>query len=357
VRTAEFHFDLPPELIAQQPVARRDASRLMLLHRQDGRIEHRRFTDFPTYLKSGDVLVLNNSRVIPARLRGLNARSGGRFEILLLEENTTNDWWAMMRPGKRARIGSRIQLLDRHGAASGAVAEVIEVNDEGHRRLIFSGVPNIFNHLEELGEVPLPPYIERHGEQPADRDRYQTVYANAAGSVAAPTAGLHFTPELLEQIRKAGVKVCFITLHVGAGTFLPVKVENVAQHKMHAERFEIPEATAWEVNLAKSNDHRVIAVGTTATRALETVARQNAGKLNVYAGKTNIFIFPPASFQIVDALLTNFHLPESTLLMLVSAFAAPNENGRGRDLIMAAYAEAVREQYRFFSYGDAMLIL
>jgi S-adenosylmethionine:tRNA ribosyltransferase-isomerase len=213
------------------------------------------------------------------------------------------------------------------------------------------------SELDRLGEMPLPPYVARHGERADDRERYQTVYAEPPGSVAAPTAGLHFTPELLDQIRALGIKVCFVTLHVGAGTFLPVKVEDIGAHRMHAERFEVGPETVAAVNAAKSNGRRVIAVGTTATRALETVARQNAGKLNIHAGKTDIFIFPPASFQIVDALLTNFHLPGSTLLMLVSAFAAPGETTRGRDLILAAYGEAIRERYRFFSYGDAMLIL
>ena len=357
VRTAAFHYHLPPELIAQQPAPRRDQSRLLVLHRADHRIEHRRFQDFPEFLRAGDVLVLNNSRVLPARLHGKNPKTGGQFEILLLEENSTNDWWAMMRPGKRARVGTRIQLFDKSGPAANVWAEVAAVNAEGHRRLNFSGTPNISSELDGLGEMPLPPYIQRHGEQSHDKERYQTVYAQPVGSVAAPTAGLHFTPELLDKIRAMGVKICFVTLHVGAGTFLPVKVESIADHQMHAERFEIDDATASAVNAAKKSGQRVIAVGTTATRALETVARLNAGKLNVYAGKTDIFLFPPAAFQLVDALLTNFHLPESTLLMLVSAFAAPGETVRGRDLVLSAYAEAIRKRYRFFSYGDAMLIL
>jgi S-adenosylmethionine:tRNA ribosyltransferase-isomerase len=357
VRTADFHFDLPPELIAQQPAVCRDQSRLLVLDRASGLVQHRRFSEFPTLLHPGDVLVLNNSRVIPARLHGKNPKTGGQFEILLLEENAVNDWWAMMRPGKRAKIGTKIQLLDKSGASADFFAEVIGVNDDGHRKLKFSGTGNIFNELDALGEMPLPPYIERHGEKPEDKERYQTVFAQAAGSVAAPTAGLHFTPEILEQIRSRGVKICFVTLHVGAGTFLPVKVENLTEHKMHAERFEIGEETVFAVNEAKQSGRRVIAVGTTATRALETVARLNAGKINVYKGKTDIFLFPPAPFHIADALLTNFHLPESTLLMLVSAFAAPGEKARGRELILSAYAEAVRERYRFFSYGDAMFIL
>lgn len=357
VRTADFHFDLPSELIAQKPAANRDQSRLLVLHRGDNRIEHRQFQDFVEYLRAGDVLVLNNSRVIPARLRAANLRTGGLFEILLLEENAYNDWWAMMRPGKRAKYGTKVRLLNKTGAPAGILGEVIGVNDEGHRRLKFSGTPNIFDELNALGETPLPPYIQRRGELAEDRERYQTVYATQAGSVAAPTAGLHFTPDLLDKIRARGVNVCFVTLHVGAGTFLPVKAANIAGHKMHAERFEIGGEAALLVNNAKETGRRVIAVGTTATRALEAVARQNARKLHVCAGKTDMFIFPPAHFEIVDALLTNFHLPESTLLMLVSAFAAPGEQTRGRDLVLAAYAEAIRQRYRFFSYGDAMLIL
>ena len=357
MRTADFHFDLPPELIAQQPAAHRDGSRLLVLERKSGKIAHRQFLDLLEFLKAGDVLVLNNSRVIPARLHGVNATTGGQFEMLLIEENAPNDWWAMLRPGKRAKIGTKIQLQAKTSAPVEIFATATAVNDAGHRRLQFSGTKNILTALDQLGELPLPPYIERAAEKAEDKERYQTVYAQPAGSVAAPTAGLHFTPELLEKIRALGVKVCFVTLHVGAGTFLPVKVENISEHKMHAEHFEIGEETVSAINAAKKSGHRVIAVGTTATRALETVARQNAGKLNVYAGKTDIFLFPPATFQIVDTLLTNFHLPESTLLMLVSAFAAPGEKIGGRELILKIYAEAIRERYRFFSYGDAMLIL
>ncbi|HEV2691303.1 MAG TPA: tRNA preQ1(34) S-adenosylmethionine ribosyltransferase-isomerase QueA [Verrucomicrobiae bacterium] len=355
--TADFRYDLPPELIAQQPAAHRDGSRLMVLSRKTGKIEHRMFVDLLDFFLPGDVLVLNNSRVIPARLHGKNPQTGGQFEILLLEESAVNDWWAMMRPGKRAKPGTRIQLLDKSGTATQFFAEVIDFNAEGHRRLRFSGTDNVFNELERLGEMPLPPYIERPNEIAADKERYQTVFSQAAGSVAAPTAGLHFTPEILEKIRARGVKICFVTLHVGAGTFLPVKVENIAEHKMHSERFEIGAETVSAVNEAKKNGHRIIAVGTTATRTLETVAQLNAGKLNIHTGKTDIFLFPPANFSMVDVLLTNFHLPESTLLMLVSAFAAPGEKERGREFILSAYAEAVRERYRFFSYGDAMLIL
>jgi S-adenosylmethionine:tRNA ribosyltransferase-isomerase len=357
VRTADFRFELPLELIAQSPAPQRDQSRLLVLHRNERRMEHRRFQDLPEYLEPGDVLVLNDSRVIPARLQGLNAKSGGRFEMLLLEESALNRWWAMVRPGKRAPIGTRIKLLDHAGRPSGITATVAAVNDEGHRQLEWAGTNNIYNELERFGKIPLPPYIERNGEMTDDVTRYQTVYAGPAGSVAAPTAGLHFTPEFLAKMRERGVGTCFVTLHVGAGTFLPVKVENVADHKMHEEQFSIGEATVTAVNSAKRSGNRVIAVGTTATRVLETCGRRHGGNLSVYKGKTDIFLYPPAAFHIVDALLTNFHLPESTLLMLVSAFAAPGEKDLGRGFILSAYAEAIRQRYRFYSYGDAMLIL
>jgi S-adenosylmethionine:tRNA ribosyltransferase-isomerase len=356
MRTADFNYELPPELIAQHPASKRDESRLLVLHRKENRVEHRQFPDLLEFLRAGDVLVLNNSRVIPARLRGANAKSGGKFEMLLIEENATNDWWAMIRPGKKARIGTQIILHDANGQPTKITATVLAANSECHRRLKFSGTNNLRGELDSLGEMPLPPYIHRDEKLTEDKNRYQTVFAKTDGSVAAPTAGLHFTPELLEQIRARGVKICFVTLHVGLGTFLPVKSETLAGHKMHEEQFEIGEETVRAVNEAKKSSNRVIAVGTTTVRVLETVAAQNAGKLNVYAGKTNIFIFPPFDFKIVDALLTNFHLPCSTLLMLVSAFAAPNEI-RGHETVLSVYAEAIRERYRFFSYGDAMLIL
>ncbi|HUA39232.1 MAG TPA: tRNA preQ1(34) S-adenosylmethionine ribosyltransferase-isomerase QueA [Candidatus Sulfopaludibacter sp.] len=358
MRTADFDFALSSDRIAQHPAPRRDESRLLVLHRGDGRIEHHRFRTILEFFRAGDLLVLNDSRVIPARLRGRNARSGGQFEILLLEENTGNDWWAMLRPAKRARIGTQIVLRNANGSAAGVHAAVLEISEEGHRRLQFSGTPDIRRELERLGEVPLPPYILRthaHGTH-EDRERYQTVFARADGSVAAPTAGLHFTPELLQQIHDRGVQVCFVTLHVGAGTFLPVNTEVLAAHRMHEERFTLNAETACAVNEAKAAGRRVIAVGTTTVRVLESVAAANGGKMAKSAGKTGIFIHPPFRFQIVDGLLTNFHLPRSTLLMLVSAFAAPNE-ARGREMILSAYAEAIRERYRFYSYGDAMLIL
>jgi S-adenosylmethionine:tRNA ribosyltransferase-isomerase len=357
VRTADFHFNLPPGLIAQHPAPQRDESRLLVLYRTSGDVEHCQFRDLPGFFRAGDVLVLNQSRVIPARLRGANARTGGKFEILLIEESATNDWWVMLRPGKSARVGTQIVFQGAHPTAR-ICATVVKVNDEGHRRLRFSGTPDIRRELDWLGEVPLPPYILRDhpNEMVEDKERYQTIFAKTDGSVAAPTAGLHFTQSLLDKIRMHGVKICFVTLHVGPGTFAPVKTEMLAAHKMHEERFELGAETARVVNEAKSSGRRVIAVGTTTVRVLESVAAQNNGKLNVYKGKTHIFIYPPFQFKIVDALLTNFHLPCSTLLMLVSAFAAPGET-RGREMILSAYAEAIRKRYRFFSYGDAMLLL
>ena len=358
MRAADFDFSLPPELIAQTPALRRDESRLLVVQRDSGKLAYRHFRDLLEYLRPGDVLALNNSRVIPARLRGTNAATGGQFEILLLEENGPNDWWVMLRPGKRARAGTRIVLRDAVGRTAAVEATVIDVNEEGHRRLRFSGPANISERLDELGEVPLPPYIARENSGPLaeDKDRYQTVYALPAGSVAAPTAGLHFTEPLLAETRARGVQICFVTLHVGLGTFAPVKTENLAAHVMHEERFELPAETALAITEAKNLGHRVFAVGTTTVRVLESVAARNGGQLVPGAGRTRIFIHPPHAFKIVDALLTNFHLPRSTLLMLACAFAAPGET-RGREMVLAAYAEAVRERYRFFSYGDAMLIL
>jgi S-adenosylmethionine:tRNA ribosyltransferase-isomerase len=355
--TTDFDFELPPELIAQTPLPERDQSRLLVLHRDGRPIEHRGFRDVLNYLRKGDVLILNDSRVIPARLRGRNANSGGQFEILLLEENAANDWWVMLRPGKRARVGTEIILHDLGGNATPLRARVTQTNEEGHRRLEFSG-GSIRELVEVIGEIPLPPYINRAnpGELVADKIRYQTVYANPAGSVAAPTAGLHFTESLLAEIRAMGVKVCFVTLHVGLGTFAPVKAETLTEHTMHEERYELSEATANTINDAKTNSGRVIAVGTTTTRVLESAVLNADKKLLPGNGRTRIFIYPPYQFKIVDALLTNFHLPRSTLLMLVSAFAAP-EDTRGKELAIKAYKEAVRLKYRFFSYGDAMLII
>jgi S-adenosylmethionine:tRNA ribosyltransferase-isomerase len=366
MRTADFDFELPEELVAQHPAPQRDTSRLLVLRRQKNQTEHRTFRDLLDCLRRGDVLVLNDSKVIPARLRAVNA-TGSRFEILLLEENVRNDWWAMMRPAKRASLGTELTLTDLRGAQSSITATVIETNAEGHRRLRFEqhrGADvllahfDIMNVLDEFGEVPLPPYIKRavRDSSPEDRARYQTVYARDGGSVAAPTAGLHFTEEVLSGIRARGVEVCHVTLHVGPGTFAPVKTERIEEHTMHCERFHVSEAAAKMINAAKSERRRVIAVGTTSLRVLESLAQQHDGKIVAGSGRTNIFIHPPFTFRIVDALLTNFHLPRSTLLMLVSAFAVPSEM-RGREMILRAYAEAVKQRYRFFSYGDAMLIL
>jgi len=358
MRTAGFDFLLPPELVAQTPAPERDKSRLMFLSRLENSLAHRKFADVLEYFRAGDVLVLNDSRVIRARLRGRNAKTGGEFEMLLLEEVSTNDWWVMLRPGKRAPVQTQISLHDRHGKIAGIDATVIETNNEGHRRLQFTGTKNITGELDRLGEIPLPPYIKRndpHSEE-TDADRYQTVYANAPGSVAAPTAGLHFTPQLLEKIRARGVHTCHVTLHVGLGTFAPVKADNLAEHIMHEEQYSVSEQTAHAINTAKDEGRRVIAVGTTSVRVLESAADPTTGKLRAGSSRTKIFIHPPYRFKLVDALLTNFHLPCSTLLMLVSAFAAPGET-RGREMILNAYAEAIRERYRFFSYGDAMLIV
>ena len=356
MRTADFHYDLPPELIAQHPAVRRDDSRLLLMDRTREPIEHRRFAELPGLLRAGDLLVLNDSRVIPARLRGVKPASGGAVEVLLVEEVAANDWWVMLRPGKRVRPGTRIQFRTPAGEPAGVAATVVGKNDEGHCRLRFDGAGDLRDALADLGEVPLPPYIEREGApDAADRERYQTVYARPAGSVAAPTAGLHFTEPLLERIRASGIQIAFVTLHVGLSTFAPVKAERIVDHAMHEERFEVPPETAVLVAAARREGRRVIAVGTTTVRVLESVAATHGGGVVSGAGRTRIFIHPPFRFRVVDALLTNFHLPESTLLMLVSAFADPGGIA-GRERVLAAYAAAVRERYRFFSYGDAMFI-
>jgi len=357
MKTVDFQFDLPPELVAQAPTSKRDESRLMVVKRLENQVFHRKFADLLTYLRPGDLLVMNNSRVIRARLRGRNAKSDGQFELLLLAENAPNDWWAMIRPGKRAPIGTEIRLRDRSGNVTDITAKVLETNSEGHRRLTFQGTENILAHLDQLGEIPLPPYIKRESanDDATDAERYQTVYASQAGSVAAPTAGLHFTNEVLDRIRRLGVETRHVTLHVGLGTFAPVKAESLEEHVMHEERFTLSEESADAINTAKREGRRVIAVGTTTVRVLESAVDSETGLVVAQTSRTRIFIHPPYRFKIVDALLTNFHLPCSTLLMLVSAFAAPGET-RGRETILSAYQEAVRERYRFFSYGDAMLI-
>lgn len=356
MRTADFNYHLPPELIAQAPAAERDGSRLLVLHRATGQREHHAFPALLEHLRPGDLLVMNNSKVIPARLRAVKPGTGGAVEILLVEEVRTNEWWVMLKPGKRVRPGSRLQLLNRAGAPIQIMAEAQEKSEEGHYRLRFEWTNDIRSSAFEIGEIPLPPYISRpDGTTAADLARYQTVYAGPAGSVAAPTAGLHFTPRLLEEIKSRGVERVEATLHVGLGTFAPVKAEKVVEHRMHAERFEISADAAARVNAAKAAGRRVMAVGTTSARLLESATTPD-GRLQAGPGQTSIFICPPYRFRMVDALLTNFHLPESTLLMLVSAFAAPGKL-EGRELILETYAEAVRERYRFFSYGDAMLIL
>ncbi|MFA6545308.1 MAG: tRNA preQ1(34) S-adenosylmethionine ribosyltransferase-isomerase QueA, partial [Limisphaerales bacterium] len=336
MRTSDFDYPLPQELIAQSPAATRDGSRLLVLHRSEARIEHGRFRDLTNRLRAGDVLVFNNSRVIRARLRGLKPASGGQVELLLVEEVAPNEWWTLLRPGKRVRTGSEIQLVTITGVASSVCAVVLEKNAEGHCRVRFTGTPNIFDELESHGEIPLPPYIERAAGAEDDA-RYQTVFAQPAGSVAAPTAGLHFTPALLDALRAHGVRIHFVTLHVGLGTFAPVKSETLAGHVMHEERFELPDVTAGAINAAKREGRRVIAVGTTTVRVLESAAALSTlnSQLSTQRGRTRIFIHPPFQFRVVDALLTNFHLPQSTLLMLVSAFAAPGEL-RGRELMLAA---------------------
>ena len=355
--TSQFHFELPESLIAQVPTQQRDNSRLLVLNRTREVIEHRSFRDFPEFLRPGDLLIVNNSRVIPARLWAKKTGTTGRIEILLLEENQKNDWWAMLRPAKRVPIGGSIQLLDKSHVASGISATVLEKNDAGHRRLQFAGTKDIRHELDTFGEMPLPPYILRTSSQQLenDRERYQTVYSEPAGSVAAPTAGLHFTNELLSRLRTSGVAIAEVTLHVGPGTFTPVKTSNLKDHRMHEERFELPARTAALINETKGRGNRIIAVGTTSLRVLETVAAEQGPILKSTSGRTSIFIYPPHEFKIADALLTNFHLPESTLLMLVSAFAKPG-SVEGRDLILRTYQEAIEQKYRFFSYGDAMLI-
>jgi len=357
VRAADFDYPLPSELIAQRPAALRDHSRLLIVQRNEQKLRHANFPELLDHLRAGDLLVLNNSKVIPARLRAVNVASGGEFELLLLTREGVNDWWAMVRPGKRAQLGTQLRLRDRTGADTKITATVVGKNEEGHRRLRFDGSTDLSEELPRIGEIPLPPYIKRADstELADDWERYQTVYAQFPGSIAAPTAGLHFTPPLLEKISALGVKTCFVTLHVGLGTFAPVKVENVSEHVMHEETYEVPPQTARIVNDAKGAGQRIVAVGTTSVRVLES-ALSSAGEIIAGPGRTRIFIYPPHQFRCVDALLTNFHLPRSTLLMLVSAFAAPGKTS-GRELVLRAYEEAVRERYRFFSYGDAMLLL
>ncbi len=339
MRVADFNYHLPEKLIAQVPIEPRDHSRLLVVDRKDGKIFHRHFYDLEEYLKPGDTLVFNDTKVIPARLIGHKIGSGGRIEVFLLNRIEGKNWEVLVKPGKKARVGTSIEFSPELSC------EVIANTDFGGRVVKFN-YEGIFEEiLDRLGETPLPPYIKTRLE---DKNRYQTVYAKEQGSAAAPTAGLHFTPELMKKLADKGINLAFVTLHVGLGTFRPVSVDNVAEHVMHREFYSIQQQAADIINRTRKNGGRIIAVGTTAVRTLETVAAENG--VTATSGWTKIFIYPGYQYKVIDALITNFHLPQSTLLMLVSAFAS-------RDLIMNAYEQAVKEQYRFFSFGDAMLIL
>jgi S-adenosylmethionine:tRNA ribosyltransferase-isomerase len=354
VLVSDFGFDLPEELIAQEPPADRGASRMLVVDRITGAWKDDTFRHFPELLRAGDVLVLNDSRVIPARLFGTRIRRpdetepiAGRIEVLLTEQVDAWEWHALVKPGRRLRVGDGIVFGS--GDHITLHAHIVAVGERGERTLRFTPVTDFDRTLDTLGHMPLPPYIHRN-DRPADRERYQTVYATRRGSAAAPTAGLHFTPEMLVQIRAAGVKVCTITLHVGLGTFQPVRVTDTAEIKLHNERYEVSTECAEQINEARTGGGRIIAAGTTTVRTLEHCAvTSKDGRLQPHSGSTSIFISPGYRFRIVDALLTNFHLPQSTLLMLVSAFA-------GLDNTLAAYCHAVEAQYRFFSYGDCMFI-
>ena len=337
----DFYYDLPQELIAQDPLEDRSSSRLMVLDKITGEVEHRHFKDITEYLRPGDCLVINNTKVIPARLYGVKEGTEAKIEILLLKRKENDIWETLVKPGKKCKIGTKIVFGE--GILTGEVVDIVE---EGNRLIQFH-YEGIFEEiLDRLGQMPLPPYITH---QLQDKNRYQTVYAKYDGSAAAPTAGLHFTPELLQQVRDMGVEIAEVTLHVGLGTFCPVKETDVLKHHMHSEFYKIEQSEADKINKAKKEGHRVIAVGTTSTRTLESAADEN-GFLTEKSGWTEIFIYPGYQFKVIDALITNFHLPESTLVMLVSALA-------GREHVLAAYETAVEEKYRFFSFGDAMFIV
>ena len=340
MKTSDFYYDLPQELIAQTPIEKRDTSRLMTLDRVSGATGHHHFYDLPDYLNPGDCLILNNSRVLPARLVGQRLPGGGICEVLLLNDRGDKVWECLVRPGRKLRKGTRLSFGNGE-----LTAEIVEQLEEGGRLIRFDYEGIFLETLERLGKMPLPPYIK---EELQDQERYQTVYSKVLGSAAAPTAGLHFTPELLERIQAKGVELGFVTLHVGLGTFRPVSVEDIQDHKMHSEHYYMPQATADLINKTKARGGRVIAVGTTSCRTIESVA-QREGRFQESAGWTDIFLYPGCTFQGVDALITNFHLPESTLIMLVSALA-------GRENVLHAYNVAVQERYRFFSFGDAMFI-
>ena len=336
----DFYYELPEELIAQDPLEDRSSSRLMVLDKKTGEIEHKHFRDILSYLNPGDCLVINNTKVIPARLFGVKEGTQAKIEILLLKRKENDIWETLVKPGKKAKPGTKISFGEGI-----LVGEVLEVVEDGNRLIQFH-YEGIFEEiLDQLGQMPLPPYITH---QLQDKNRYQTVYAKYDGSAAAPTAGLHFTKELLEEVKAMGVEIAEVTLHVGLGTFRPVKVENVLDHHMHSEFYMVSQDAADKINKAKREGHRVIAVGTTSTRTLESAADEN-GMLKETSGWTEIFIYPGYQFKVIDALITNFHLPESTLVMLVSALA-------GREHVLAAYQKAVEEKYRFFSFGDAMFI-
>ena len=340
MKLSDFYYDLPKELIAQDPLEDRSSSRLMLLERDTGKIDHRIFKDIPEFLNSGDVLVINETRVIPARLFGTKPETGAVVEILLLKRLSDTDWECLVKPGKKARTGA--ELVFGEGLLKG---KIISVKEDGNRIISFE-YEGIFEEiLDELGQMPLPPYITHKLE---DKNRYQTVYARNDGSAAAPTAGLHFTPELLKEIEAKGVKIARITLHVGLGTFRPVKEENILDHHMHSEYFEVDEAAAETINDARANGGRIVCVGTTSVRTLESASADD-GIVHASSGETDIFIYPGYRFKACDCLITNFHLPQSTLLMLVSAFSS-------REKVLGAYEEAIKEKYRFFSFGDAMFL-
>ncbi len=340
MKVKDFDFYLPEELIAQHPLEKRDESRLMVVDRESCNIEHKVFKDIIEYLKEGDCLVLNNTRVLPARLIGEKETTGSRMEFLLLKRISTNTWETLVKPGKRAKVGARFTF------GNGELkAEVKDIGEEGSRIIEFEYTGIFEEVLDRLGQMPLPPYIT---EQLEDKERYQTVYSKEVGSAAAPTAGLHFTEELLDVINKKGIQIAFVTLHVGLGTFRPVKVDSIEEHHMHSEYYTMSKETAETINRVKENGGRIIAVGTTSCRTLETIAN-DIGSVREQSGWTDIFMYPGYKFKIVDRLITNFHLPQSTLLMLVSAFSS-------REIIMKAYDEAVKEKYRFFSFGDAMIL-
>lgn len=337
---SDFYYDLPEELIAQTPIEPRNASRMMCVDRNNGSIVHDHFYNLCKYLKKGDLLVMNDSRVIPARLYGEKIENKTFIEFLLLEQKGDKLWEIICRPGKKAKVGTRFSFGNGR-----LIAEVIKVKDDGNRIVQFECEGNFYTALEDVGQMPLPPYIK---EKLENKERYQTVYSKELGSAAAPTAGLHFTPEQLDELREQGINTAFVTLHVGLGTFRPVKEDNVLDHKMHSEHYYLPEETAHLINETKKNGGRVIAVGTTTCRTLESVATFY-GEIKAAEGYTDIFIYPSYKFKCIDALITNFHLPESTLIMLVSAFM-------GYDNTMNAYKKAVEERYRFFSFGDCMFI-